>query len=60
MATATAVKPVKKVKLFEKRVNFDNATGNKTLREFFGKVTTVGKVSKTLWAAYKRDGLLLD
>lgn len=58
MATATAEK--KKVKLFDKRVNFDNATGEKTLKQFFGKVTTVGKVSKTLWAAYKKEGLLLD
>ena len=60
MANATVVKTVKKVKLFEKRVNFDNATGNKTLREFFGKVSTVGKVTKALWVAYKKDGLLLD
>lgn len=58
MATAAPVVK-KKVKLFEKRVNFDKI-GDQTLRQFFGKVCTVGQVGKKLWAAYKKEGLLLD
>lgn len=49
----------KKVKLFDKRVDFSKL-GDVTLVQFFGKVCTVGQVSKKLWAAYKKEGLLLD
>lgn len=59
MANATAEKVVKKVKLMDKRVNFDKI-GDVTLREFFGKVCTIKGVTQKLWKAYKKDGLLLD
>lgn len=60
MAPMIADKPVKKVKLFDKRVDFSGPVGDQTLRQFFGKVSTVGKVTKSLWKAYKTQGLLLD
>ena len=59
MANATAEKPVKKVKLFDKRVDFSKL-GDKTMVQFFGKVCTIGQVAKKLWAAYRKDDLLLD
>jgi len=57
--TATAVKPVKKVKLMDKRINFAKV-GDYTFQQVFGKVSTVGQVTKKLWKLYKEEELLLD